>query len=307
MRVFVTGASGHIGSALVPELLGAGHEVVGLARSDESAAKLIGAGATVQRGTVADLDTLRRAAAAADGVIHLAFDHQATDWMDAVAGNQRAIEAMGAGLEGSGKPFVVTSGTLMLAGLGLPAGQTGTEDDAVDPDSAEARAASEVTVTRLAELGVRSSIVRLAPTVHSYLDHTGFIPTLIAIARQRGASAYVDEGANRWPAVHTLDAARLFRLALEKAPAGSRWHGAAEEGIPFRTIAETIGRRLDVPTVSIPVAEAQSYFGFLAMAVPVDNPTSSVLTRKVLGWDPVNPGLLEDLAQDHYFELPVPA
>jgi nucleoside-diphosphate-sugar epimerase len=306
MRVFVTGASGHIGSALVPELLGAGHQVVGLARSDASAAKLITAGAEVQRGTVEDLDTLRQASSAADGVVHLAFDHQAADWTEAAAANQRAIEAIGAALEGTGKPFVVTSGTLIIAGS-LPAGQTGTEDDAVNPTSQGPRNASEITAAALAQRGVRSSVVRLAPTVHSYLDLHGFIPTLIQIARAQGYSAYVADGTNRWPAVNTLDAANLFRLALEMAPGGSRWHGAAEEGVPFRNIAEAIGRHLGVPAVSIPVERAQGHFGFLSIAVPVDNPTSSTLTRERLGWTPVNPGLLEDIEQGHYFQLPVEA
>lgn len=304
MRVFVTGASGHIGSALVAELLGAGHQVVGLARSDRSAAALTAAGAAVHRGSVEDLDGLREAASAADGVVHLAFNHQAADWRQAAAANQRAIEAIGAALEGTGKPFVITSGTLILLAAGLPAGHTGTEEDAVDPTSLQARAASETTAGRLAQRGVRSSVVRLAPTMHSSLDHHGFIPTLIQIARATGASAYVDDGANRWPAVNTLDAANLFRLALEKGPAGSRWHGAADEGVPFRSIAETIGRRLGLPTTSIPRAQAEAHFGFLAMAVPADNPTSSARTRALLGWNPVHPGLLEDLEQGHYFEQP---
>lgn len=307
MRVFVTGASGHIGSALVPELLGAGHQVVGLARSEESGAKLVAGGAEVQRGTVEDLEVLAQAARAADGVVHLAFDHQAADWGEAAAANQRAIEAIGAALEGTGKPFVVTSGTLILAAAGLPAGRTGTEEDTVDPESPNARAASETTVGTLAQRGVRSSVIRLAPTVHSYLDLHGFVPTLIQIARAGGYSAYVEDGANRWPAVHTLDAATLYRLALEKAPGGSRWHGAAEEGVPFRSIAEAIGRHLGVPSRSIPLARAQEHFGFLSMAVPVDNPTSSVQTRGLLGWNPVNPGLLADLEQGHYFQLPVEA
>lgn len=302
MRVFVTGASGHIGSALVPELLRAGHQVAGLARSEESAAALTAAGAAVHRGTVEDLESLRQAASAADGVVHLAFNHQAADWREAAAANQRAIEAIGAALEGTGKPFVVTSGTLILLTAGLPAGRTGTEEDAVDPNSQEPRAASETTVSRLAERGVRASVVRLAPTVHSSLDHHGFIPGLIRIARVKGVSAYVDEGANRWPAVHTLDAAGLFRLALENGPAGSRWHGAADPGVPFRSIAGTIGRHLGLPTVSIPRAEAEDHFGFLAMAVPADNPTSSARTRERLGWNPTHPGLLEDLEQGHYFE-----
>lgn len=301
MRVFVTGASGHIGSALVPELLGAGHQVVGLARSDRSAAALTAAGAAVHRGSVEDLDSLREAASAADGVVHLAFNHQAADWRQAAAANQRAIEAIGAALEGTGKPFVITSGTLILLAAGLPAGRTGTEEDAVDPNSLQARAASETTAGRLAQRGVRSSVVRLAPTVHSSLDHHGFIPTLIQIARATGASAYVDDGANRWPAVHRVDAARLYRLAVEAAPAGSRLHGAGEEGVPFRDLAAVIGRRLSLPVVSIPPEDAEAHFGWLGAFVQIDNPTSSALTQERLGWRPVHPTLIDDLEAGHYF------
>ncbi len=306
MRVFVTGASGHIGSALIPELLGAGHQVVGLARSDESAARLIAAGAQVDRGTLEDLETLRQAASAADGVIHLAFMHGA-GWAEAAAADLGAIRAMGTALEGTGKPFVVTSGTLILARAGLAPGRVGTEADRLDPASPMPRAASENEVDRLAQRGVRASAIRLAPTVHSYLDHHGFVPTLISIAREKGVSAFVEDGSNRWPAVHTLDAVRLYRLALEGAPAGSRLHGAAEEGIPFRSIAEVIGRHVNVPTASIPLADVQAHFGFLGLAVPVDNPTSSARTRDLLDWEPVNPGLLEDLEQGHYFQVPVEA
>ncbi len=305
MRVFVTGASGHIGSAVVPELLAAGHQVVGLARSDRSAAALTAAGAEVQRGALDDLDGLREAASAADGVIHLAYMHDIslTDPNGyAVAGTAdlAAIEAMGAAIEGSGKPLVITSGTLGLAFV-LPPGQVATETDAFDPASTRPRIASENAAIELAERGVRSSIVRLSPTVHSSLDQHGFIPRLIAIARDKGVSAFVGEGANRWPAVHTLDAARLFRLALEEAPAGSRLHGAADEGVPFREIAAVIGRHLDVPTVNTPGEDADAHFGFLGAFVSTDNPTSSTQTQELVGWHPTHPGLIPDLDEGHYF------
>jgi len=300
MRVFVTGASGHIGSALVPELLAAGHEVVGLARSDASAAALASAGAEVRRGNLDDLEGLRQAAAAADGVLHLAFKHDVAfsgDYAGAAAAELRAVEAMGAELEGSGKPFVATAGTLALALGGH--GRMGTEDDSREGGP---RIDSENAVIALGKRGVRSSVIRLAPTVHSPLDHHGFVPSLITMARKNGFAAYVGDGANRWPAVHTLDAARLYRLALETAPAGSRFHGVAEEGIPFRDIAETIGRRLGLPAVSISAEDAGKHLGFLAMFAQLDNPTSSVRTREILRWQPTHPGLLADLAEHHYFE-----
>ncbi|HUA50057.1 MAG TPA: SDR family oxidoreductase [Solirubrobacteraceae bacterium] len=301
MRVFVTGASGHIGSAVVPELLGAGHQVVGLARSDGSAAALEAAGAEVHRCTLEDLDGLRDAAAAADGVIHLAFDHAAMRsgrFEDAIASNQRAIETIAAALEGSGKPFVGTSGTLMLT-LGGISGRSGTEEDAIESGP---RVESENFVVGLGERGVRSSVVRLPPIVHSTLDHHGFAPTLIAIARNTGVAGYVGDGSNRWPSVNTFDAARVYRLALEEAPAGSRLHAVAEEGVPFREIAEVIGRKLEVPAASIPADDAEEHFSFLAAFVGLDNPTSSEFTRRLLNWQPTQPGLLADLDQGHYFE-----
>jgi nucleoside-diphosphate-sugar epimerase len=301
MKVFVTGASGHIGSAVVPELLAAGHQVVGLARSDSSAAALEAAGAEVHRGNLEDLDDLREAAAAADGVIHLAFDHEAMrtgHFEDAIASNQRAIEAIAAGLEGSGKPFVGTSGTLMLT-LGGISGGPGTEEDVIESGP---RVDAENYVIGLAERGVRSSVLRLPPIVHSTLDHHGFATVLIGVAREAGVSGYVGDGSNRWPSVHTLDAARLYRLALENAPAGSRLHAVADEGVPFRDIAEVIGRKLGVPTASVPAEEAADRFAFLGAFVGLDNPTSSELTRGLLGWEPTHPGLLEDLDQGHYFE-----
>jgi nucleoside-diphosphate-sugar epimerase len=301
MRVFVTGASGHIGSAVVPELLAAGHQVVGLARSDSSAAALEAAGAEVRRGDLDDLDGLREAAAAADGVIHLAFKHE---WMrtgnfaGAIESDRRAIEVMAAALEGSGKPFVGTSGTLMLAFGGIT-GRPGTEEDVVQGGP---RVDAENFVAGLDERGIRSSVLRLPPIVHSDLDHHGFAPTLISIARNTGVAGYVGDGSNRWPSVHTRDAAGAYRLALEAAPAGSRLHAVADEGVPFRDIAEVIGRKLGVPTASIPAEDAGEHFSFLGSFVGADNPTSSELTRRLLGWEPTRPGLLADLDQDHYFE-----
>jgi nucleoside-diphosphate-sugar epimerase len=300
MRVFVTGASGHIGSAVVPELLAAGHRVVGLARSDGSAAALTAAGAEVRRGDLDDLDGLSEAAAAADGVIHLAFKHEAMrsgDFAGAVAADLRAIEAIGAALDGSGKPFVSTSGTLMLAFAGIT-GRAGSERDVVD---AGPRIAAENTVVGFAEHGVRSAVVRLPPLVHSTLDHHGFGPTLIGIARSKGVSGYVADGSNRWPAVHTLDAAHVYRLALESAPAGSRLHAVADEGVPFRDIAEVIGRKLGLPTASIAADDASDHFSFLGTFVSLENPCSSELTRDWLGWEPTHPGLIEDLDHGHYF------
>jgi nucleoside-diphosphate-sugar epimerase len=301
MRVFVTGASGHIGSALIPELLENGHQVTGLARSDASAAVLEAAGAEVRRGDLDDLDGLREAAAAADGVVHLAFKHEemaAGDYLTAVADDLKALGALAAGLEGSGKPFVGTGGTLMLAFDGI-AGRAGTEQDVLTNGP---RVDAENLVIGLAERGVRSSLVRLPPIVHSSLDHTGFAHILIAIASGKGVSAYVGDGANRWPSVHTLDAARLYRLALESAPAGSRLHGVAEEGVPFRDIAEVIGRRLNLPVKGIDQAAAAGHFGMLGMFAGLDNLTSSTLTRQLLNWEPAHVGLLDDLSHGHYFD-----
>lgn len=303
MRVFVTGASGHIGSLVVPELLEAGHEVTGLARSDKSAVALAAAGAKVHRGALDDTDGLRAGAAAADGVIHLAYNHepmQAGNFADAATLDLRAVQAIGAALDGSGKPIVITSGTLLLALAGL--GRPGTEADVVE--AALPRVASENAAIALAGRGVRSSVIRLSPTVHGPADAHGFVPRLIAIARDAGVSAYVGDGSNRWPAVHELDAARLYRLALETAPAGSRLHGVGDEGVPFRDIAEAIGRRLNLPAVSISADQADAHFGFLGALVMLDNPTSSAVTRQLLGWRPAHPGLIADLAESHYFATP---
>jgi nucleoside-diphosphate-sugar epimerase len=299
MRVFVTGASGHIGSAVVPELLEGGHDVVGLARSDRAAAVLAGAGAAVQRGALDDLDGLREAAAAADGVIHLAFKHElmrSGDFASAVTADLRAVEALGDAISGTGKPFVGTSGTLMLTLAGL--GRIGTEADAIEGGP---RVDAENAVIAMAPRGVRSSIVRLPPTVHSALDYHGYIPMLIAIARDKGVAGYIGDGSNRWPAVHTLDAARLYRKALEAAPAGTRLHGVADEGIPLRQIAEEIGRQLTIPAVSIPPEDAEEHFGFLALFVMLDNPTSGTFTQELLDWQPAHAGLIEDLRKGHYF------
>ncbi|MET8638239.1 SDR family oxidoreductase [Streptomyces sp. NPDC004074] len=298
MRVFVTGATGFIGSAVVRELLDAGHEVVGLARSDRAAAALTGAGAEVRRGSLDDLDSLHDGADAADGVIHLAFSHDFSDYVAAGKQDLRAVEALGAALEGTGKPLVVTSGTLMLPMIAP--GRLGTEDVVPDPGATGPRLASESAALLMAARGVRTSIVRLSPSVHGEGDK-GFVPRLIGIAREKGVSAYVGDGSNRWPAVHRLDAARLFRLAAEAGPAGSILHGAGEEGVPFSDIAEVIGRRLNVPVAGIAAEDAGEHFGFLSAAVALDNPTSSALTRKRLGWDPVQPALVPDLEEGHYF------
>lgn len=297
MHVFVTGASGHIGSIVVRELLDAGHQVSGLARSDVSAQALIGAGVDVTRGSLTDLDVLAEAARAADGVIHLAFIHDFADYRGAAQADLRAVQTIGAALSGSGKPFVNTSGTMMLAQG--PRSGVGTENDVADPSGA--RAASEDATIALAERGVRSSVIRLAPTVHGSTDRHGFVPRIIENARATGRSAYVGDGANRWPAVHTRDAARLYRLALEKAPAGARLHGAAEEGISFRAIAQAIGDGLGLPTVSVSPDQAATELGFIGAIAALDNPISSATTRELLGWKPAHVTLLQDLSDAHYF------
>jgi len=302
MRVFVTGASGHIGFPVVRDLLAAGHEVVGLARSEASAERIAAAGAKVRQGSLDDLDGLRDAAKNADGVIHLAFKHDALvtgDFAGAVTADLRAVEAIGDALMGSEKPFVNTTGTMLLAHS--VSGRAGTENDAGEAGG-NPRVASEDLSLAFAKRGVRTSIMRLAPTVHSSLDRHGFLPMLVAAARKLGFSAYVGEGSARWPAVHTLDAARLYRLALEAAPAGSRIHAAAEEGVPFRSIAEAIGRGLELPVKSVPADDAERIFGgFLGMITQLDNLTSSARTREILGWKPTHADLLADIAEGHYF------
>jgi nucleoside-diphosphate-sugar epimerase len=300
MRVFVTGASGFIGSAVVQELLGAGHEVVGLARSDSAAESLGAAGAEVHRGSLEDLDSLHAGAEASDGVIHLGYVHDFSRMEDNVLVDRAAIETLGAALAGSDRPLVIASGTLFAA----PPGRTATEADAGEPGDhpAGGRRLNEQILLSLADRGVRSASVRLTPTVHGEADH-GFLPIIIGVAREKGVSGFVGDGSSRWPAVHRLDAACLFRLALEKAPAGTVLHGVAEEGIPVRAIAEVIGRHLGVPAESIAPDGAVEHFGFLGALLGVDAPASSALTRERFGWRPQQPGLLEDLDQGHYFKM----
>jgi nucleoside-diphosphate-sugar epimerase len=293
MRVFITGASGFIGSAIVQELLGAGHEVLALARSEPSAAALTAAGAEVVRGSLAELDVLRRAAAAADGVIHAAFNHDFSDFAAGCALDQRAIETFGAALAGSGRPLIVTSGTMTAT-----PGRVATEEDAA---AASFPRKSEESGLATARAGVRASVIRLAPTVHGDGDH-GFVPALIGVAREQGVSMYPGDGANRWPAVHRLDAARLYRLALEQGASGRRYHGVAEQGIPTREIAELIARRLNVPAVSRTPEEVTRALRFVGHIFVMDGPTSSARTQEALGWRPTQPGLIEDLERGHYFE-----
>lgn len=296
MRIFVTGATGWIGSAIVRELVESGYQVVGLARSAASAASLISLGADVQRGDLADLESLRKGATGADGVIHLAFHVDLTDLEASMKTNLHAIETFGNVMENSNHALVVAFATMALT-----PGRPATEDDAADKASVGGpRVPLEEATLALASRGIRSSAVRLAPTVHGAGDH-GLVAQLIHIARTKGVSAYVGDGTNRWSGVHRLDAAHLFCLALAKAEAGSRLHAVADEGIPFRDIATVIGHRLDVPIVSISHEEAASHFGWLGPFVMNDNPVSSKLTQERLGWRPVQPDLISDLEEGHYF------
>jgi nucleoside-diphosphate-sugar epimerase len=299
MRVFVTGATGFIGSAVVRDLIDAGHQVVGLARGDQGAASLATAGAEVLRGSLQDLDSLRRGAAGSDGVIHTAYIHDFSENNDAAAyarTDRAAIEAIGEVLAGSGRPLVVA------AGIPVPEpGHITTEEDEAPENPPYPRVSEQVAMS-LTGRGVRASVVRLPPTVHGRGDH-GFVPALIGIARAKGVAAYVGDGANRWAAVHRLDAAHLFRLALEAAPvgAGARLNAIGDEGVPFREITEVIGKHLDLPVVSLSDAEAPGHFGLFALFASLDDPASSELTRKRFGWHPGQPGLIADLEEGHYF------
>jgi nucleoside-diphosphate-sugar epimerase len=304
LRIFVTGASGWIGSAVVPELLGAGHEVVGLARSEASALRLKEAGATVQRGDVDDPQGLAKAADDAEGVIHLAFQHEIAfggNFAAAAVADRRAVEAMGAALADSDRPFVLASGL-----LGLATGRVATENDGlvagpeVSNSPAGLRSATGLLTLSLRGTGVRSSVLRLPPTVHGDGDH-GFIATFVDIARQSGMAGYVGDGSNRWPAVHVSDAARLARLAVEAVPAGSVLHAVGDEGVPFREIAAAMGDRLGVPTGSLTPADAAEHFSFLGHFAGLDSPATAAVTREMLGWEPTGPSLLDDLEQDHYY------
>lgn len=293
MRVFVTGASGFVGSAVVRDLVEAGHQVRGLARSDASAAAVAAAGADVLRGSLDDLEVLHAGAAATDGVIHTAFIHDFANFAKSATADERAIATLGAALAGSNRPLLVTSGVAMLS-----PGRVSTEEMPV-PFIPEFPRASERAAAAVGGQ-VRTNNIRLAPSVHGDGDH-GFVPILIGIAREKGVSAYIGDGSNRWPAVHRLDAARLYRLALEKGTSGANYHGVADEGVPFREIAEAIGRGLGVPVASKTPEEAAAHFGWFARFAAIDAPSSSARTRQELGWTPAQPGLIDDLAHGTYF------
>ncbi|HWZ51553.1 MAG TPA: SDR family oxidoreductase [Granulicella sp.] len=295
MRIFVTGATGFIGSAIVQELMDAGHQVLGLARSDAGAKSLIAAGAQVHCGDLEDLESLRSGAALSDGVIHTAFNHDFSKFEANCETDRRAIEALASVLAGSDRPLIITSGT----GIVARPGRLATEEDA--PSSTLPRVASEQAADAAAARGARASVVRLPPSVHDPVKQ-GLVTYMIAIAREKGVSAFVGDGLNRWPTVHRLDAAHLFRLALEKGTAGARYHGVANQGVPLREIADAIGRTLNVPVVSKSPEEAAAHFGWLGLFVGLDCPASSAQTQQQLGWHPTQPGLIPDLDRARYVE-----